>query len=168
MWGDGLAPFDTWKGWAMYNDIADEKETYETTRKAAVGKSNQDPCPPGYRVPTCEELWNSFAGWIANGYTDHWGDNISTGRSKRNYGRMIQSYTDPENIKTRIPCDGYREGGKLVKVGEAAYYWASTVDPVNYANGKLYGFRWLVGSNLRIEGCGSTAIARPVRCIAIY
>lgn len=81
---------------------------------------------------------------------------------------MIQSYTDPENIKTRIPCDGYREGGKLVKVGEAAYYWASTVDPVNYANGKLYGFRWLVGSNLRIEGCGSTAIARPVRCIAIY
>ena len=168
MWGDGLAPFDTWKGWAMYNDIADEKETYETTRKAAVGKSNRDPCPPGYRVPTCEELWNSFAGWIATGYTDHWGDNISTGRSKRNYGRMIQSYTDPENIKTRIPCDGYREGGKLVKVGEAAYYWASTVDPVNYANGKLYGFRWLVGSNLRIEGCGSTAIARPVRCIAIY
>ncbi|MGM9786355.1 MAG: hypothetical protein ACI3ZS_05905 [Candidatus Cryptobacteroides sp.] len=168
IWGDGLAPFDTWKGWAMYNDNADEKETYETTRKAAIGKSNQDPCPPGYRVPTCEELWNSFAGWVANGYTEHWGDNISTGRSKRNYGRMLHSYTDPENIKTRIPCDGYREGGKIVKVGEAAYYWTSTVDPVNYANGKLYGFRWLVGSNLRIEGCGSTAIARPVRCVAIY
>ena len=168
IWGDGIAPFDTWKGWAMYNNIADEKETYETTRKAAKGKSNQDPCPPGYRVPTCEELWNSFAGWQANGYTDHWGDNISTGRSKRNYGRMLQSYTDPDNIRTRIPCDGYREGGKLVKVGEAAYYWTSTVDPVNYANGKLYGFRWLVASNLRIEGCGSTAIARPVRCIAIY
>lgn len=164
-WGDGLAPFDTWKGWAQGTD---EKETYETTRKAAGAKSNNDPCPVGYRVPTCEELWNSFAGWTANGYTEIWSENITTGRSKRNYGRLIRTYTDPDNINTRIPCSGYRQDGKMVSAGEAAYYWSATVDPAQYKSGKLYGFRWLVGSNLRIEGSGSTGIARPVRCIRQY
>ena len=164
-WGDGLAPFDTWKGWAQGTD---EKETYETTRKAALAKTNNDPCSVGYRVPTCEELWNSFAGWTANGYTEIWSENITTGRSKRNYGRLIRTYTDPDNINTRIPCSGHRQDGKMVQVGESAYYWTATVDPAQYKSGKLWGFRWLVGSNLRIEGSGSTGIARPVRCIRQY
>lgn len=164
-WGDGVAPFDTWKGWAQGTD---EKETYETTRKASAAKSNNDPCPVGYRVPTCEELWNSFAGWTANGFTEYWGDNITTGRSKRNYGRLIRTYTDPDNINLRIPASGHRQDGKMVQVGESAYYWTATVDPAQYKSGKTYGFRWLVGSNLRIEGSGSTGIARPVRCIKEY
>ena len=164
-WGDGLAPFDTWKGWAQGTD---EKETYETTRKAPGAKTNNDPCPVGYRVPTCEELWNSFAGWTANGYTEIWGDNITTGRSKRNYGRLIKSYTDPDNINLRIPASGHRQDGKMTQVGESAYYWSATIDPAQYKSGKLYGLRWLVGSNLRIEGSGATGMARPVRCIKEY
>ena len=106
--------------------------------------------------------------WTAKDYTEIWSENITTGRSKRNYGRLIKTYTDPDNINPRIPASGHRQDGKMTQVGESAYYWTATVDRAQYKSGKLYGFRWLVGSNLRIEGSGSTGIARPVRCVKEY
>ncbi|MDY3979877.1 MAG: FISUMP domain-containing protein [Tidjanibacter sp.] len=167
-WGDGVSPFTKWQDWAT---DAEETESYTDGVRKAAAKSNNDPCPTGYRVPTCEELWSSFACWTADNsggynYTIHWSENVTTARSKTNYGRLIKSYAD-EDKTTRFPCCGHRQSGLVASSGEAVYYWTSTIDRNQLNSSKNYAFRWLIGSNMRIEGSGSFAIARPVRCVAV-
>ncbi len=180
-WGDGLSAYERGILWATGDD---KKDNYTKTRRAAGPKSNNDPCPQGYRVPTAEELWNSFAAWDAGEEKEMgpdlnlvWLDNITTSMSKRNHGRLIKSYADPDNIKLRIPCSGMREGGVMKSAGKTCYYWTASIEPDNYyaSSQKIYGSRWVVGTNLRFIGStsaskaegGGFGSARPVRCIAV-
>jgi hypothetical protein len=159
-WGDGKAPFDSWK---TYADNTDAKETFsDGVRRGS--KSNYDPCPQGFRVPTAEELWLSFAFWGANSeeYPD-WNGNVTTVKSDLTHGRKMISFADP-NTTLRIPIPGWRQEGKLNNVGNHAFYWTSTIDPDPTKDG--WALRWLIGTNCRIEGSGTVAIARPVRCVA--
>lgn len=176
-WGDGVAAYETSYNWCIDEG---EGDTYaKSTRKAAGPKSNNDPCPVGYRVPTAEEIWNSFAAWTVGDKNLEmdaaWSDNIKATMSKGNYGRMLYSFAD-EDIKLRIPCSGMREGGKQTKPGLTCYYWTATIqkDYITANPPKNYAARWLVGANLRFIGsaegskaeAGAFGNARPVRCIA--
>ena len=159
-WGDGEAPFNDWQTYAKNTD---PKENFsDGVRKGS--KSNYDPCPQGYRVPTAEELWLSFATFgIDNKEYPDWNGNVTTVKSDQTQGRKIISFADP-NTFTRIPTPGWRQEGALNSVGYFSIYWTSTTDPNPEKDG--WGLRWVVASNLRIDGSGTVAIARPLRCVA--
>lgn len=155
-WGDGIAPFSKFSLWLKGTDP--NKNYTDGIRKGS--KSNYDPCPPGYRVPTAEELWLSYASWSAVDYPA-WDGNVTTQLASKTQSQTITNYSDP-SIKTFLPAFGHRDQGRMDFTGYAAYYLTSTINPENTS----YAFRLLVGTNVRVEGSGSTAMSRPIRCVA--
>lgn len=156
-WGDGIAPFATFDG---YLKDTDPNENY-TDGVRAGSKSIYDPCPSGYRVPTCEEMWLSFAGanYTSGSYSSLF-SNVTSTMSTLTNSHLIDCSTD-ECVKILLPASGHRDNGKVDGLGSAAYYQTSTIDPQKPAQ----AFRQLVGSNTRVEGSGTFGFARPVRCV---
>ena len=169
-WGDGYQKF-TSDYIAPY--LTDQDPTWNYTdgpRAAEFAKSNNDPCPAGYRVPTIEQIVLSFAMWVADAstvggvvynFTEHWGDNHGSARSPITYTRRISSYTD-ESKTMLYPCSGYREaGGWLNNAGKSNYYPSAT----RKTNSNTY-YRTIVGTNTRVDtSAGSYSIARNIRCV---
>ncbi|GAB1415931.1 hypothetical protein MASR2M117_13370 [Paludibacter sp.] len=155
-WGDGVAPFTTWQ---TYMKGIDPNTNYtDGVRKGS--KSIYDPCPPGYRVPTCEEMWLSFAAWQNDDYPA-WLGNVTSQLAAKTNSHIVTAYDDPSKT-ILFPAFGHRDQGKLDALGSAGYYLTSTINPENLS----YAFRQLVGTNMRVEGSGSFVMARPVRCVA--
>ncbi|NGM61803.1 hypothetical protein G5B30_07730 [Sphingobacterium sp. SGG-5] len=159
-WGDDVAPFSTYAG---YLDGTDAIHNYTHSIRNGL-KSIYDPCPPGYRVATSDEMWLSFTSvWGGTGGIQYpaWPDNVSSTGSSSTNSRIVTDYNDP-SISIVLPKSGHRDGGKLASVGTAAYYWTSTINPENN-----YAFRNVVGATeIRVDAGGSFAIARPLRCVA--
>jgi len=156
-WGDGVAPFTKMD---LYLKGTDPNKNY-TDGIRAGSKSNYDPCPPGYRVPTCEEMWLSFAGaqYTSGTYTAFF-NNVTSTMSAITQSHLVQCFGDGCQT-TLFPASGHRQDGKLDNLGYAAYYTTSTINPENTS----YAFRQLVASNMRVEGSGSFKLPRPIRCV---
>ena len=129
--------------WGSSYDWLDDKDD---TRWAASRTANDnDPCPPGFKVPSQAELEAERD----NGF---WGNDSPQNDAS---GAL--------NSVLRLPAAGYRDHtGDLVPAGSFGYYWSSTVSGP-YARG-LY-FRGSSSS----AGMRSSTRARglSVRCIKI-
>lgn len=159
-WGDGVAPFTKYD---LYLKGTDPNENY-TNGIRAGSKTNNDPCPPGYRVPTCEEMWLSFAGaQYTSGTYSALFNNVTSTMSTITQSHLVQCY-GVDCMTTLFPASGFRDTGKLDYLGYSAYYTTSTLNPENV----LYAFRQLVASNMRVEGSGSMKIPRQIRCVKEY
>ncbi|MDD4589485.1 MAG: sialate O-acetylesterase [Parabacteroides sp.] len=155
-WGDGIATFAKWSQWA--NNTDPKENNSDGIRSGS--KTIYDPCPAGFRMPTAEEIYLSFVFWKDGTHTD-WDNNIANpAKSTRTNGRRMIT-ADP-NTWTRIPACGWLDNGKVMSLGSTTFYWSATINPENQSQ----AMRYLMGSNCRIEGSGTFAFARPVRCVA--
>lgn len=108
-----------------------------------------DPCPPGWRVPSWREiegLRNKGTTWTPTGYHG------STGPLS---GKHINSFT-----KLFFPTSGYRAGadGKLNKRNLEGWYWVSGV-------ASNFSYRWGFSSSVDNNIGVIRAHACPVRCV---
>jgi hypothetical protein len=115
------------------------------------GKTNYDPCPPGYIVP------------VSNGYAWYtlWNDNVSF-ESDTNLSGVV--FKENDSNKSFYPAAGYRQSGQLMNVGYSCYYWAGNA-VVDGSNLCAYGLQNLGRTKLNSGGKLYTQWALPVRCM---
>ena len=115
------------------------------------GKTVNDPCPEGWRVPTWGELQSLIANYSAR----------STDASEHNGRYFTGEYTYMEGIqKIFLPAAGYRscDDGVVYGRGGLSYYWSST--SYNSRAGHLYFDSGSVVINDSYRAAGYT-----VRCV---
>jgi hypothetical protein len=117
------------------------------------GKTNYDPCPPGYIVPVTNTyawytLWNSNVAWETDSNLS--GVVFNAGASNTSY----------------YPAVGFRASGQLNNVGYSSYYWAgnAVVDGTALAGYSLGNYGRTKFSNGQKS---QTQWALPVRCMKI-
>ena len=118
------------------------------------GKTNYDPCPPGYIVPVNNYGWNSA--------TDNpmWTNNIIWETN----GLSGFIYNQSETNKTYYPAVGYRAAGQLKNVGFACYYW--TGDAFMESGALLArGLGHETRSKINVGTKLQTQYALPIRCM---
>ena len=151
------------QGWTSTGEVTDWNNSNPT---GTNWESENDPCPPGWRVPTEEEL-KSLAF-----YAPSIGATLN-GAAGRIFG------TAPNHIF--LPAAGWRfsfENGVLSDAGMSGVYWSSTQSERD-TNARLFRFssaRISFNPNenssrnmpISIKGIGSTsrASASSVRCVA--
>ena len=118
------------------------------------GKTNYDPCPPGYIVPVNNYGWNSPAD------NPIWTNNIiweTNGLSGFNYNQS-------ETNKTYYPAVGYRSAGQLRNAGFACYYWTGDAF---MDSGALVarGLGCETRSKINVGTKLQTQFALPIRCM---
>ena len=118
---------------------------------ARYGKTNYDPCPPGYIVP------------VSNGYAWHtlWNDNVAFEANTNLSGVVLK---ENESNTSFYPAAGYRQSGQLYNVGYSCYYWAANAI-VDGSNLCAYGLQNYGRSKLNPGGKLYTQWALPVRCM---
>jgi len=134
-------------GWSASNPLinSDGGTTWDSSdiEGDAWEKAN-DPCPPGWRVPTIAELQSLSV--VTNKWT------TINGVDGRIYGS--------DNDLLFLSAVGYRVNGALYYVGIYGLYWSSTANYFNYAH----------GLSLERDGTGPYSSARTygasVRCVA--
>ena len=122
------------------------------------GKTNYDPCPPGYIVP------------VSNGYAWYtlWNDNISF-ESDTNLSGVV--FKENDSNKSFYPAAGYRQSGQLMNVGYSCYYWAGNAtieeDSKNKGSYNLCAFGLQNYGRLKFNAGGKlyTQWALPIRCM---
>ena len=122
------------------------------------GKTNYDPCPPGYIVP------------VSNGYAWHttWNSNIAF-ESDTNRSGVV--FKESDSNKSFYPAAGYRQSGQLFNVGYSCYYWAGNAtieeDSKNKGSYNLCAFGLQNYGRLKFNAGGKlyTQWALPVRCM---
>lgn len=117
------------------------------------GKTNYDPCPPGYMVP------------VSNGYAWYttWNNNADF-ESNTNLSGVW--FHEKDSNCSYYPACGYRDSGQLKNLGYAAYYWAANakVDGTSFiAYGLGYSGRTTKSNGQKL----STSYGLPVRCMKI-
>ena len=118
------------------------------------GKTNYDPCPPGYIVPVNNYGWNSA--------TDNpmWTNNIIWETN----GLSGFIYNQSETNNTYYPAVGYRAAGQLKNVGFACYYW--TGDAFMESGALLArGLGHETRSKINVGTKLQTQYALPIRCM---
>lgn len=119
------------------------------------GKTNYDPCPPGYIVPVNNYGWNSAKDnpmWTTNNII--WETNGLSGFR----------YNQSETNKTYYPAVGYRAAGQLKNVGFAGYYW--TGDAFMESGALLArGLGCETRSKINVGTKLQTQYALPIRCM---
>ena len=115
------------------------------------GKTNYDPCPPGYIVP------------VSNGYAWHtlWNNNVAFEANTNLSGVVLK---ENESNTSFYPAAGYRQSGQLYNVGYSCYYWAANAI-VDGSNLCAYGLQNYGRSKLNPGGKLYTQWALPVRCM---
>jgi uncharacterized protein (TIGR02145 family) len=110
------------------------------------GKTVNDPCPSGWRVPTLAELSSLGSGTWAN-----WN---STGINGRLFG------TTPDTIF--LPAAGFRKNinGTHIDMDTYGYYWSSTARDGCNDNLTLYS------TDAHAKGSATRAFGFSVRCVA--
>ena len=114
-------------------------------------KTEYDPCPDGWRVPTYPELENlsgHYSSWTIDekGQIGYWFSGSSSYSSK---------------ARIFLPAAGYRahySGGALYNRGDEGYYWSSR--PRSYFSSRLY-FSSFVGMSNNV----GRAYGHSVRCV---
>lgn len=117
------------------------------------GKTNYDPCPPGYMVP----VTNAYAWYTL------WNNNISFEDNTSLSG--VWFHENDANC-SYYPACGYRDSGQLKNLGYAAYYWAANT----VKNGNDFDAYGLGCSGRTTKSNGQklyTSYALPVRCLKI-
>ncbi|WP_288790353.1 FISUMP domain-containing protein [uncultured Elizabethkingia sp.] len=120
-----------------------------------TNKTANDPCPPGYRVPTSIQ-WQAV---INNNNVERVG---SWADDNTNYSSVLY-FRSPSNIRTlMLPAAGYRSYavGKIINRGTFGYYWSSSSVAISNANILIFD-----SSDMRIFENNRT-LGYSVRCIA--
>lgn len=117
------------------------------------GKTNYDPCPPGYIVP----VTNAYA-WYSL-----WTSNIAW-ETDSNLSGVV--FNESASNTSYYPAVGYRSAGQLNNVGYSSYYWAgnAVVDGSALAAYSLGNYGRTKFSNGQKS---QTQWALPVRCMKI-
>lgn len=136
----------------------DDKLWNSGTESAPV-KTEYDPCPEGWRVPTYAELnilKNTKSSWTTNdGQKGYW----FSGASDTKYDVPVD-----EDAKVFFPAAGYRyyDGGGTSTPstrGSYGYYWSSRPDDYNNPYGLYFG------SSYTYMNSGYRAYGYSVRCV---
>ena len=123
-----------------------------------ASKTGNDPCPPGFRVPT-KDQWNGVLihNLVSNAPGSTWIKSISNYTSGKKFGSYLM-----------LPASGWRDGdptgskGALDDRGNTGQYWSSTEQgSINIISEYLFfdNNQIVVGQSFRNNG-------HPVRCIA--
>ncbi|MCL1674547.1 fibrobacter succinogenes major paralogous domain-containing protein [Elizabethkingia meningoseptica] len=121
-----------------------------------TSKTVNDPCPPGYRVPT-RANWDAAFYWNKRELVGSWVNN-------GNYTSALY-LINPSNIRTlMLPAAGFRSysGGIQLDRGSEGYYWSSTEGEANSS----YNMRFNQRTEAMMPKSIHRANAAPVRCIA--
>lgn len=173
--GEPLAGNQQYRTWLSTTALADadrlwnNRQTKEDDALVAINptdKTNYDPCPAGYIIPSSKHAWHSSSEWkfanlsfpIAN--TIHF------------------VYTHSESgLATFYPTCGRRADGKVTGYGQNAYYWISCAK-LNTDNSRYFGqaarvegVTYDAGKVTGIKNVGATGFTSawgiPVRCVKI-
>lgn len=116
-------------------------------------KTEYDPCPEGWRVPSKSEL---------NELNGHWSDLVSNDQGL--WGRYLSGpnpYSE-EVAKIFLPAAGYRSSnGTALGRGKKSYYWSSV--SYTYETSNIYTAYYMYG--LSIENYNNRGNAYSVRCV---
>jgi len=140
-------------GWSSTDPMINSEGGTEWNTTLPTGTEwtkNNDPCPPGWRIPTFDEiltLYNSVVEWATvNGVTG------------------AQIGTVPNTIF--LPATGWRTiaNGTISGAGFGGFYWSSTRDTTDGTRARFFGFSssCVDLSNLRPTRVNGV----PVRCVA--
>ena len=120
-----------------------------------TSKTVNDPCPPGYRVPT-RANWDAAFYWNKTELVGSWADN-------GNYTTALY-FRNPSNVRTlMLPAAGFRSYDSGIQRGRGydGYYWSST-EGTNYG---AYNMRFN-NRTISMPEPIDRVNAAPVRCIA--
>ncbi len=117
-------------------------------------KTANDPCPPGFRVPTIEQ-WYGVINYNIESRTGSWTD------STTNFTSAIHWGPDESTKTLTLPAGGYRhhDDGTLTNCGFSGIYWSSTAT-------NFWTWNLSFDSNYATTGFNDRANGASVRCIS--
>lgn len=131
---------------------SNNQATANTDRK---GKTNYDPCPSGYMVPTYTDYaWHKW-----------WLDGLSW-ETNENLSGIV--FSQSETNSSYYPAVGYRQTGILKDVGYSARYWTGNALVGTSSSGSTliaYGLQYYGRSTQGNKKALYTQWALPVRCM---
>ena len=144
--------------WLYTTSQTDALKLWNSAGTSRNGKTNYDPCPPGYIVPVS----NDYA-WGGN--SNFWTANLSWESNTTLSGVIFNK--DDANNTSYYPAVGYRSAGQLKNNGFACYYWAANaqVDGTNLIARGLSNERSKGANGFNMGGKLPTQYALPIRCM---
>ncbi len=117
-------------------------------------KSNYDPCPKGWRIPTDAEItWGDFSTTSAPHYNE--GMLSSSGNKSALNGRLYNQLAWYPSSGTR-----YATSGVLYYVGLNAAFWSSSINEINAVKRLYYQM-----TNISPNSTSSRGYSVSVRCV---
>ena len=144
--------------WLYTTSQTDALKLWNSAGTSRNGKTNYDPCPPGYIVPVS----NDYA-WGGN--SNFWTNNLSWESNTTLSGVIFNK--DDANNTSYYPAVGYRSAGQLKNNGFACYYWAANaqIEGTNLIARGLSNERSKGTNGFNMGGKLQTQYALPIRCM---